>query len=309
MPSAPPSHTLNTGAKIPTVGLGTWQATEPDAIYNAILTALKAGYRHIDTAFAYGNEVEVGRAIRDGLAQLELKREDIFVTTKLAPIQARPATVPQAFEKSLSDLGLDYVDLYLLHWPVALNPEPGVLIPLRADGSRDIDDQVAGFEVTWEAMEKLAATGKTKAIGVCNFAIPNLERLLTAAKIPPAVNQIELHPYLPQYKLLEYCASKGIHVTAYSPLGSSGSPLLQDPTLTKIAEAHGVSTAQILISWGALRGTVIPKSVTPSRVISNFQLVDLTEAQVQAINDISKTNSKRFIRPVWGVPVFDEDFE
>ncbi|KAI8071453.1 NADP-dependent oxidoreductase domain-containing protein [Gongronella butleri] len=310
MPSAPAFYTLNSGAKIPTIGLGTWQATEPDAIYNAIITALKSGYRHIDTAFAYGNEAEVGRAIRDGLKQLDLKREDIFVTTKLGPTQARPSIVPQAFADSLEKLGLDYIDLYLMHWPVALNPEPGVMIPLRADGSRDLDEQIAGrFEITWEAMEKLVEGGKVKSIGVCNFAIPNLERLLAAAKIAPAVNQIELHPYCPQFKLLEYCASKNIHVTAYSPLGSSGSPLLADATLTKIAEETKATVAQVLISWGALRGSVIPKSVTPARVASNFELVELTDAQVKAINDISATSSKRLVRPPWGVPVFDEDFE
>jgi glycerol 2-dehydrogenase (NADP+) len=136
----------------------------------------------------------VGRGIRDGLKESGLERKDVFVTTKLAPIQARPSIVPKAFEESLAKLDIEYVDLYMLHWPVALNPEPGVMIPLRPDGSRDIDEQLKGrFEDTWAAMEKLLETGKVKNLGVANFSIPNLERLLKTAKVVPAVNQVELH--------------------------------------------------------------------------------------------------------------------
>ncbi|KAI8336788.1 NADP-dependent oxidoreductase domain-containing protein [Chlamydoabsidia padenii] len=309
MPTIPKTYKLNTGAYIPTVGLGTWQATEENAVYNAVKIALKSGYRHIDTAFAYGNEAEVGRGIRDGLIEAGLKRQDIFVTTKLAPVQARPVNVPSAFATSLANLGLDYVDLYLMHWPVALNPASGQMIPLRPDGTRDIDPEVNGqFELTWAALEKLVEGKQVKAIGVCNFGIHNLERLLSSVKIPPAVNQIELHPYLPQFDVLEYCAAKGIHVTAYSPLGSTNSPFLSDPQLQKIASAHQTSVAGIMLSWGALRGSVIPKSVTPTRIESNFNLVDLRDEEVNIINDLSKSNTQRIVRPKWGVPVFDDEF-
>lgn len=148
-----------------------------------------------------------------------------------------------------------------------MNPETRQLVPLRPDGSRDIDEELGGrFELTWGAMEKLLETGNVKSIGVANFSIPNLERLLKTAKVVPAVNQIELHPYLPQFKLLEYCESKGIHCSAYSPLGSSQSTLLQDETLSSIAKAHNKSIAQILISWGITRTSVLPKSVNPEVV-------------------------------------------
>lgn len=258
---------------------------------------------------AYGNEAEVGRGIRDGLKESGLSRRDIFVTTKLAPVHGRPSLVAKAFEDSLAKLGIEYIDLYMMHWPVALNPEPGVMIPLRADGSRDLDEQVNGrFEDTWAAMEKLLDTGKVKNLGVANFAIPNLERLLKTAKVIPAVNQVELHPYLPQNKLIDYCQSKGIHVTAYSPLGSTQSTLLQDATLNKIAEAHKISVAQVLLSWGVTRSSVLPKSINPDRIKSNIELVELNDKEIQEINDISKSNTKRFVRPAWGVPVFDEDF-
>ncbi|KAG0746424.1 hypothetical protein G6F57_004525 [Rhizopus arrhizus] len=301
---------LNNGNVIPAVGLGTWQSSEEnDSVYRAVKTALANGYRHIDTAMAYGNEAEVGRGIRDGLKESGLSRRDIFVTTKLAPVHGRPSLVAKAFEDSLAKLGIEYIDLYMMHWPVALNPEPGVMIPLRADGSRDLDEQVNGrFEDTWAAMEKLLDTGKVKNLGVANFAIPNLERLLKTAKVIPAVNQVELHPYLPQNKLIDYCQSKGIHVTAYSPLGSTQSTLLQDATLNKIAEAHKISVAQVLLSWGVTRSSVLPKSINPDRIKSNIELVELNDKEIQEINDISKSNTKRFVRPAWGVPVFDEDF-
>ncbi|KAL7313324.1 hypothetical protein PS15m_007085 [Mucor circinelloides] len=305
------TFTLNNGNKIPAVGLGTWQSGEEnDTVYRAVKAAIADGYRHIDTAMMYGNEAEVGRGIRDGLKESGLKRSDIFVTTKLATIHARPSHVPRAFQDSLDKLDIEYIDLYMMHWPIAMNPATGQLVPLKPDGSRDIDEELDGkFELTWGAMEKLLATGKVKNIGVANFAIPNLERLLKTAKVVPAVNQVELHPYLPQTKLVEFCASKGIHCSAYSPLGSSQSTLLQDQTLAKIAEAHGKSIPQILISWGITRTSVLPKSVNPERIAANIDTVELTEEEIKAINDISKTTTKRFVKPAWGVPVFDEDFE
>ncbi|KAI9340710.1 NADP-dependent oxidoreductase domain-containing protein [Pilaira anomala] len=303
------TFTLNNGNTIPAVALGTWQSSEEqDVVYKAVKSALAAGYRHIDTAMMYGNEAEVGRGIRDGLKEAGLKREDIFVTTKLATIHARPSLVHKAFEDSLAKLDIEYIDLYMMHWPVALNPATGKLIPLREDGTRDLDEELNGqFEITWGAMEKLDKS-KAKNIGVANFSIHNLERLLKTATVVPAVNQIELHPYLPQFKLLEYCKSKGIHCSAYSPLGSSNSTLLKDETLEKIAKAHDKSIAQVLISWGITRGSVLPKSVNPERVKSNIETFELSEKEIQEINDISKTHTQRFVKPNWGVPVFDEEF-
>ncbi|KAI9274208.1 NADP-dependent oxidoreductase domain-containing protein [Sporodiniella umbellata] len=302
---------LNNGEKLPAVGLGTWKSSEKeDSVYNAVKDALRVGYRHIDTATNYGNESEVGRGMMDGLKASGLRREEIFVTTKLAPIHSRPSAVPKALEASLTKLKLEYVDLYMMHWPVALNPEPGVMLPLREDGSRDLDNELQGrFEDTWAAMEKLLETGKVKSIGVANFSIPNLKRLLKTAKVIPAVNQVELHPYLPQQALVDFCVARKIHVTAYSPLGSGETSLLKDPVLNKIASARQLSVPQVLLSWGVARTSVLPKSVHFERIQSNIQLVDLEREEIEAIDRISETYTKRFVKPDWGVPVFDEDFK
>ncbi|KAI9496776.1 NADP-dependent oxidoreductase domain-containing protein [Zychaea mexicana] len=300
-------YKLNTGASIPAIGLGTWQAPGEE-VYKAVKTAIAAGYRHIDTAFGYGNEAEVGKAIRDALAENNLERKDVFVTTKLWPTFFRPEKVAEGFQISFDRLDIEYIDLFLLHWPCALNPEQGVAIPRKPDGTRDIDTTVTP-SITWAAAEKLLDTGKVKAVGVSNYSIPILEDLLKTAKVVPAVNQIELHPYNPQQKLLDYCASKGIHCTAYSPLGSTNSTLLSDETINKIATAHNKSPAQVILSWGWARSSILPKSVNPERVKANTDLVELSAQEIEQINELHKTHGKRFIKPDWGVRVFDEDFE
>ncbi|KAG2179092.1 hypothetical protein INT43_001942 [Umbelopsis isabellina] len=299
---------LNTGAPIPAIGLGTWQS-KPEEVYNAVKTAIKSGYRHIDTAYAYGNEDAVGRGIKDALKEEGLKREDIFVTTKLWSTFHRPNDVAKGLDESLSNLGLDYIDLYLMHWPVALTPGKGSLFPRHEDGSRDLDQEIKGdFTISYLAMEKLVESGKTKAIGVSNFSTHNLDILLKKANIVPAVNQVELHPYLPQHKLLEYCTAKGIHLTAYSPLGSTDSPLQKEADLIAIAEKNNKTVAQTLISWAVQRGTsVLPKSVTPSRIEANFQDYKLSEEDFAKINEISKKHSQRLVSPDWGVTVFHDD--
>jgi len=249
--------TLNTGAKIPAVGLGTWQS-QPNEVRKAVCAALKAGYRHIDTALAYGNEHEVGQGIKDS----GVPREEIWLTTKLDnPWHKR---VEEGINSSLKSLGTDYVDLYLMHWPSSTDPD---------DLKKHYPDW--DFIKTWQELQKLPESGRVKNIGISNFGITNLEKLLNdpSCKTTPAVNQIELHPNCPTPKLVEYCQSKGIHCTAYSCLGSTNSPLAKDETLAKIAESKGKTTAQVLLMWGLQRGTsVIPKSVTASRIESNFQL-------------------------------------
>lgn len=242
---------------MPAVGLGTWQS-KPNEVRDAVKAALLAGYRHIDTALAYGNEHEVGQGIKDS----GVPREEIWITTKLDnPWHKR---VEEGITSSLKDLGTDYVDLYLIHWPSSTDP---------TDLKKHHPDW--DFIKTWQEMQKLPASGRVKNIGVSNFGIQNMEKLLNdpSCKTVPAVNQIELHPNNPSPKLVDYCKSKNIHCTAYSCLGSTNSPLAKDQTLAKIAEAKGKSTAQVLLVWGLQRGTsVIPKSVTASRIEDNFKL-------------------------------------
>ncbi|KAF2228744.1 putative glycerol dehydrogenase Gcy1 [Viridothelium virens] len=251
------TFTLNTGAKMPAVGLGTWQS-KPNEVREAVKAALKAGYRHIDTALAYGNEHEVGLGIKDS----GVPRDQIWITTKLDNTWHH--VVEDGITSSLKSLQTDYVDLYLMHWPSSTDPN---------DKKKHLPDW--DFLKTWQEMQKLPASGRVKNIGVSNFAIPNLEKLLNdpSRKIVPAVNQIELHPNCPSPKLLEYNKSKGIHCTAYSCLGSTDSPLYKDATLLKLAEVKGKTPQQCMLMWGLQRGTsVIPKSVTASRIEKNFEL-------------------------------------
>ncbi|KAK1755451.1 NADP-dependent oxidoreductase domain-containing protein [Echria macrotheca] len=264
---------LNTGASIPAIGLGTWQSA-PGEVGKAVEAALRAGYRHIDTAAAYGNEKEVGQGIKAS----GVPRSEIFLTTKLNnPDHKRAAA---ALDDSLKALGTDYLDLYLMHWPCSSDP---------SDMKKVYSDW--DYVDTWHSMQKLVDTGKVKAIGVSNFGITHLERLLKDPNTTtvPAVNQIELHPGNPSPKLVAYNASKGIHSSGYSPLGSSDSPLSNNETLKSIAESKGRSVAQVLLAWGIQKGwSVLPKSVTPSRVEANFALDgwSLTDDEIAKIDAV-----------------------
>ncbi|KAI9495456.1 NADP-dependent oxidoreductase domain-containing protein [Zychaea mexicana] len=279
---------LNTGATIPCVGLGTWQS-KPNEVYEAVLTAIKTGYRHIDTAFVYQNEKEVGQAIKDS----GVPREQLFVTTKLWNTSHRPDLVAKALETSLANLQMDYLDLYLMHWPVSF-AESKDIVPKDESGNILFDD--TDFTETYAVMEKLDGK-KVRAIGVSNFSVRNLKKLLNTAKVVPAVNQVELHPFLAQKALVDFCAERGIHMTAYSPLGSTDSPLMKDSTVAEIAKKYDATPARILLSWGVQRGTsVIPKSVTASRIVENFKDVVLEQADFDKLNSLV-TESKRLIIP------------
>ncbi|WP_405775165.1 aldo/keto reductase [Streptomyces sp. NBC_00859] len=241
-----PFITLNNGARMPQLGFGVWQVADDEAT-KAVGSALEAGYRSIDTAAIYGNEEGTGKA----LAASGIAREELFVTTKLWNSEQGHDSTLRAFDTSLAKLGLDYVDLYLIHWPVP---------------SKD------AYVDTYKAFEKIHADGRAKAIGVSNFLPEHLERLLGETSVVPALNQIELHPQLQQAESRAFHADHGIHTEAWSPLGQ-GKGLLEVPTIVAIARKHGRTAAQVVLRWHLQTGNVvIPKSVTPSRIKENIDV-------------------------------------
>jgi diketogulonate reductase-like aldo/keto reductase len=295
------SFTLNSGSKIPAVGFGTWLAA-PHEVETAVEIALRAGYRHIDGAAIYRNEAEVG----SGIKKSGVPREDIFLTTKLWNTKHAPSDVEAALDESLKLLGTDYVDLYLMHWPVAFE-NVGKWFPLTEEGYFKVAD-VSPVD-TWKAMEKLLKTGKTKAIGVSNFNKAKLEKLLAECEVVPAVNQIEAHPYLQQKELTDYCRQKGILIEAYSPLGNNllGLPkATDDEVVIEVGKKLDMDPGQVLISWAVQRETVVlPKSVTEKRIISNFQDKELPEWAIKELDALEK--HKRLNFPArWGVDIFEE---
>jgi diketogulonate reductase-like aldo/keto reductase len=245
-PAAPATLALNTGARIPQVGLGVWQSARGESTLSAVGAALRLGYGHVDTARIYGNEAEVGEAVRSS----GLPRSEIFVTTKLWNADQGFDPALRAFDASLERLGLEYVDLYLIHWPVA--------------GQR---------LHSWRALERIFGEGRARSIGVSNFLVPHLEELLAHAKVVPAVDQIEVHPFLQHRDTRAFCAAHGIVVEAYSPL--THGERLRDATVTKVAKRVGRSNAQVLLRWGIQHGMVVlPKSVKEARIAENLAVFD-----------------------------------
>ncbi|KAI0852319.1 Aldo/keto reductase [Daldinia vernicosa] len=299
------TFTLNNGVKIPAIGFGTF-ANEgaKGETYKAVTAALEVGYRHLDCAWFYKNEAEVGEALRDFLAKNKsVKREDIFICTKVWQHLHEPDEVKWSLENSLQNFGLDYVDLFLVHWPIAAERDQNYMPKIGADGKYVIKKELTeNPEPTWRAMEELYEAKKTRAIGVSNWTIPGLKKLLQIAKVKPAVNQIEIHPFLPNEELVQFCKENDIVPAAYSPLGSqdqvpnTGEKVRTNKTLIEVAEHSGHTLAQVLLAWGIRRGyVVLPKSSTPSRIESNFQIPQLSDADFEAVNSVAKGRHTRFV--------------
>lgn len=256
---------LNNGIVIPTPGLGTYRLGRNDReVIHAVRNALDAGYRHIDTASFYDNEYPIGKAI----AESRVPREELFVTTKLWGTDILKNGIEQAFEESMLKLDIGYIDLYLVHWPVT--------------------GQVAA---TWRKMEQIYESGRVRAIGVSNHLTHHLEELLSVAAVVPAVNQVELHPYLVMQGLQDYCREKDIVVESWSPLGSSKTPLLADPLLLEIGQRHSRSTAQVILRWNLQKGLLpLPKSSDAKRQKENIALFDfsLSGEEISLIDRLDK---------------------
>jgi len=313
---------LNDGNVMPRIGLGTW-LSEPGKVKAAVAHAVKTGYRHLDLAKIYKNQVEVGEGLKEVIPSV-VKREELFLTSKLWNNAHKPHLVEKAYDATCKELGVEYLDLYLIHWPVPLESGDDIenLMPPAKDGSdfKELDLKTTLVD-TWKAMIALQKTGKVKSIGVSNFTQAHLEGIISATGVVPAVNQIEGHPLLPQEDLVKYSQLKGIHITAYSPLGNASGygkksvDIAGSKQVQEVAKAHGVDAGQVLIAWGAHRGTsVIPKSVTPSRIESNFQEIELTDEEFEKVSSLIKDHGSyvRFNVPIgypWDIDVFGEPEE
>ncbi|XP_070562764.1 aldo-keto reductase family 1 member A1-like [Ptychodera flava] len=323
------SVNLFTGAEMPLLGFGTFSWTgEPERVANAVKHALECGYRHIDCASMYGNEKEIGVAVK-GVKGMD--RRDIFITSKLWNTMHAAEDVRPACEKSMQDLGVDYLDLYLVHWPFGFkNPGDGNLFPKNSDGTLMYSD--VSIMETWSAMEKLVDQGLCRHIGVSNFNSKQLAEVLDKGRIKPAVLQIECHPYFNQSKLIKFCQERGIAVTAFSPLAcpgrltlKPGEPVvIEDPVLKDIGGKYNKTAAQVALRFNVQRDViVIPKSATPARITHNKELFDfaLSEEDMRAIEGLHNQDTGRICKPIvtvgdkkilWGAghPLFpfDEEF-
>lgn len=286
---------LNSGYKMPLIGLGTW-LSNPGEVETAVVAAIDCGYRLIDCAYGYGNEKEVGKGLHQALSSGKVKREELFVVSKLWNSRHSPSDVVPSLRESLADLGLDYLDLFLIHWPISF--KSGAALFPRDDQGNLIYGNTHYLD-TWKAMEEATKLGLVRSIGISNFNHKQIQDLIDNGSIKPAVLQIEASPYFQQEKLINFCQERGLAVMAFSSLGSPGrpwadkteAPLLEDPILVSIAKKHEKSTAQVVLRWLFQRNVIaIPKSVTPSRIQENFKIFDfsLTADEMKAIKSLDK---------------------
>ncbi|KAK0719438.1 NADP-dependent oxidoreductase domain-containing protein [Lasiosphaeris hirsuta] len=304
-PASTRTYTLNNGVAIPAVGFGTFANDGAKGeTYWAVTKALEVGYRHLDCAWFYNNEEEVGDALHNFLSKTpSVSRQDVFICTKVWNQMHAPEDVRWSLEDSCAKLRVNYIDLFLVHWPIAAERNPDRTPRIGADGKYIIDRALTDNpEPTWRAMEALVDEGKARAIGVSNWTIPRLEQLLSFARIPPAVNQVEIHPFLPNTELVDFCFAKGIMPAAYSPLGSqsqvpsTGETVRENKGLKEVAKRSGNTLAQVLIAWGLRRGyVVLPKSSTLERIESNFQIPELNDGDFAAVEEVAKGRHVRFV--------------
>lgn len=289
--------TFTNGDQMDAIGLGTWKS-DPGEVGAAVKAAVNAGYRHIDCAAIYGNEAEIGQVLKKLIADQVVGREDLWITSKLWNSDHKRDDVLPALKKTLNDLNLEYLDLYLMHWPVALRPD---LDGLPEHDGDFLSPEEVPLSETWEAMLEAKELGFIRHAGVSNFSIKKLKKLISDTGKAPEMNQVELHPYLQQNSLLDFCEKNSVKVTAYSPLGSSDRPdqmkkddepsLLENSVINKIAEKHSATPAQVLIKWAVERNTaVIPKSTNPGRIRENIESarIDLDEDDHAKIKSLEK---------------------
>lgn len=283
--------------EIPAIGLGTWKMDDGSAT-EAVKTALQLGYRHIDCAPIYLNEADVGAAFGEVFESGAISREEVWVTSKLWCNRHRPDLVRGALEQTLADLQIDYLDLFMIHWPIVFRHDAH-----RPESGADfISLEDMPLNETWRAMEACVEAGLCRNLGVCNFSVKKLKTISADCKIRPSANQVECHPFFPQHELLEFCQNEKIQFVAYSPLGSGDRPermrseqdpnLFDVPEIRGIAEARGLTVGQVILAWSVNRGTVaIPKSANPQRQAENLAAgsIELSAAEMKSIDQISKT--------------------
>lgn len=295
---------LNTGAAIPLVGLGTVPETDDNAFKKAVRAAIvDAGYKHIDTAWYYGTEPALGEELADIFETTNIKREDIFITTKVWPCYWNDPEI--SVNASLKDLKVEYVDLLLQHWPICfkkVEDKDGKRVPVpRDDDGNLLYDESGDYLITYKKLLKLKDEGKAKAIGVSNYTIEMLERIIKETGIVPATNQVELHPHLPQVDLQKYCKSKGIILEAYSPFGSTGAPNLKVPLVQTLASKYDSTPAEIIVNYLISNGIVaLPRSSNVERLKKGYKLVKLSSEDIDQLTKFGEENPKRFITDDWG---------